>query len=132
MGSCIRCPIRSTLLPSFPAGTPALVTGTTDGGKTEHACSRWSKKKQKTPEQAGARRNRLNNNTTRLSPAPDQAICNCWHKRTLAGYPTVSDNRGHAQLDRPTLADFPGPIQIGSSFRMQRVRSQTQWAATNI
>ena len=24
---------------------PALVTGATDGGKTEHACSSWSKKK---------------------------------------------------------------------------------------
>jgi hypothetical protein len=39
--------------------------------------------------QAEVRRNRLKNNTTRLSPAPDRAICNCWHKRKLAGYPTV-------------------------------------------
>ncbi len=37
--------------------------------------------------QAEVRRNRLKNNTIRLSPAPDQAICNCWHKRKLAGYP---------------------------------------------
>jgi hypothetical protein len=36
--------------------------------------------------QAEVRRNRLKNNTTRLSPAPDQAICNRWHKRKLAGY----------------------------------------------
>jgi hypothetical protein len=36
--------------------------------------------------QAEVRRNRLKNNTTRLSPPPDQAICNCWHKRKLAGY----------------------------------------------
>jgi hypothetical protein len=36
--------------------------------------------------QAGVRRNRLKNNTTRLSPAPDQAICDYWHKRLLAGY----------------------------------------------
>src|ERR1017187_4718012 len=35
--------------------------------------------------QAEVRRNRLKNNTTRLSPAPDQAICNCWHKRKLDG-----------------------------------------------
>jgi hypothetical protein len=58
---------------------------------------RWSpgpqmEAKQNTLAQAGVRRNRLKNNTTRLSPAPDQAICNCWHKRTLAGYPTVSVN----------------------------------------
>jgi hypothetical protein len=39
--------------------------------------------------QAEVRRNRLKNNTTRRSPAPDPAICNCWHKRKLAGYPTV-------------------------------------------
>ena len=45
MGSSILVPNSSTLLPSFPAGTPALVTGATDGGKTEHACSSWSKKK---------------------------------------------------------------------------------------
>jgi hypothetical protein len=43
---------------------------------------------------AEERRTRLKNNTTRLSPAPDQAICNCWHKRTLAGYPPVVVNRG--------------------------------------
>jgi hypothetical protein len=39
--------------------------------------------------QAEVRRNRLKNNTTRLSPAPDRAICNCWHKRKLAGYRPV-------------------------------------------
>jgi len=27
------------------APAASLVTGTTDGGKTEHACSSWSKKK---------------------------------------------------------------------------------------
>jgi hypothetical protein len=42
--------------------------------------------------QAGVRKNRLKNNTTRLSPAPDQAICDCWHKRMLAGYPPVFFN----------------------------------------
>ena len=45
MGSSIPVPNSSTLLLSFPAGTPALVTGATDGGKTEHAYSSWSKKK---------------------------------------------------------------------------------------
>jgi hypothetical protein len=39
--------------------------------------------------QAEVRRNRLKNNTTRPSPAPDQAICICCHKRELAGYRTV-------------------------------------------
>jgi hypothetical protein len=43
--------------------------------------------------QAEVRRNRLKNNTTRLSPAPDQAICNCCHKRKLAGYRPVIANR---------------------------------------
>jgi hypothetical protein len=51
--------------------------------------------------QAEVRRNRLKNNTTRLSPAPDQAICNCWHKRKLAGYFPVN---------RPIAANFIGAI----------------------
>ena len=59
---------------------------------------RWSpgpqmEAKLNTLAQAGVRRDRLKNNTTRLSPAPDQAICNCWHNRTLAGYPTVRAKR---------------------------------------
>jgi len=49
--------------------------------------------KQNTLAQAEVRRNRLKNNTTRLSSAPDQAICNCWHKRTLAGYLRRVSNR---------------------------------------
>ena len=36
--------------------------------------------------QAEVRKKRLKNNTARLSPAPDQTICNYWHKRALAGY----------------------------------------------
>jgi hypothetical protein len=36
--------------------------------------------------QAEVRRNRPKNNTTRLSPAPDQGIRKCWLKRKLAGY----------------------------------------------
>jgi hypothetical protein len=48
---------------------------------------RRRKAKMNTLAQAEVRRNRLKNNTTRLSPAPDQAICNCCHKRKLAGYP---------------------------------------------
>ncbi len=46
--------------------------------------------------QAEVRRNRLQNNTTRLLPSPDQAICKLWHKRTLAGYLTVLANRHSA------------------------------------
>ena len=42
--------------------------------------------------QAEVRRNRLKNNTTRLSSAPDQAICNSCHKRKLAGYPPEVNN----------------------------------------
>jgi hypothetical protein len=53
-----------------------------------HRDHRW-KANMNTLAQAGVRRNRLKNNTTCRSPAPAQAICNCWHKRTLAGYPTV-------------------------------------------
>jgi hypothetical protein len=56
--------------------------------------------------QAEVRRNRLKNNTTRLSPAPDQAICNCWHKRKLAGYPTVGDNRPIEQPEASLRIDF--------------------------
>jgi hypothetical protein len=48
--------------------------------------------------QAGVRRNRLKNNTTRLAPAPDQAIFDCWHKRLLAGYLPEVFNRGPAQF----------------------------------
>lgn len=43
--------------------------------------------------QAEVRKNRLKNNTTRLSRAPDQAICNCCHKCKLAGYPPERVNR---------------------------------------
>ncbi|MGB7135101.1 MAG: hypothetical protein WBD46_07425 [Acidobacteriaceae bacterium] len=48
---------------------------------------RRRKAKMNTLAQAEVRRNRLKSNITRLSPAPDQAICNCCHKRKLAGYP---------------------------------------------
>ncbi|MFZ0742885.1 MAG: hypothetical protein WAM85_00670 [Terracidiphilus sp.] len=48
--------------------------------------------------QAEVRKNRLKNNTTRLSPAPDQAICNCCHKRKLAGYPTEVVSRDFRAL----------------------------------
>jgi len=57
-------------------------------GQRDH---RW-KVNMNTLAQAEVRRNRLKNNTTRRSPAPDPAICNCWHKRKLAGYPTVTVN----------------------------------------
>jgi hypothetical protein len=46
-----------------------------------------------TRTQAEVRRNQLKNNTTRLSPAPDRAICNCWHERMLAGYPPECASR---------------------------------------
>ena len=64
---------------------------------------RWSpgpqmEAKPNTLAQAGVRRNRLKNNTTRLSPAPDLAICNCWQKRTLAGYPTECASRYKGSL----------------------------------
>jgi hypothetical protein len=90
MGSCIRCPIRRLCC------RPSL-----------QEPPRWSpgpqmEAKQNTLAQAGVRRNRLKNNTTRLSSAPDQAICNCWHKRTLAGY-----------LRRSA---FPGPRQLAMSI----------------
>jgi hypothetical protein len=80
MGSSIRCPIRRLCC------RPSL-----------QEPPRWSpgpqmEAKLNTLAQAEVRRNRLKNNTTRLSPAPDQAICNCWHKRTLAGYPTEIDS----------------------------------------
>jgi hypothetical protein len=74
-------PNSSTLLPSYPAVTPALV-------QRDH---RW-KANMNTLAQAEVRRNRLKNNTTRLSPAPDQAICNCGNRRKLAGYPPVRNN----------------------------------------
>jgi hypothetical protein len=103
MGSCIRCPIPTTLLPSFPAGTPRWSTGP------------QMEAKHNTLAQAGVRRNRLKNNTTRLSPAPDQAICDCWYKRTLAGYPTVTVNRrscrsGLADTGR-LIRSLPVPIR---------------------
>ena len=74
MGSSIRCPIRRLCC------RPSL-----------QEPPRWSpgpqmEAKLNTLAQAEVRSNRLKNNTTRLSPAPDRAICNCWHKRTLAGY----------------------------------------------
>jgi hypothetical protein len=71
--------------------------------------------------QAEARRNRLKNNTTRHSPAPDQAIRNCWQKRTLAGYPTVLLNRESRVADRKALANFAAPKWSGkyqSPFRL--------------
>ena len=88
MGSSIRCPIRQLCC------RPSL-----------QELPRWSsgpqmEAKLNTLAQAGVRRNRLKNNTTRLSPAPDQAICNCWHKRTLAGYPTVGNNCRYWQQSR--------------------------------
>ena len=70
-------PKSSTLVAFPPCRNPRVV-------QRDH---RW-KANMNTLVQAEVRRNRLKNNTTRLSPAPDQAICNCWHKRKLAGYPT--------------------------------------------
>src|SRR5579862_5811875 len=46
------------------------------------------KAKCEAPAQAEGRKIALKNNTTRLSPAPDQAIRDCWLKRRLAGYLT--------------------------------------------
>jgi hypothetical protein len=79
-GFNIRCPIRR--LCCLPTLQEPRV------GQRDH---RW-KANMNTLAQAEVRRNRLKNNTTRLSPPPDQAICNCWHKRKLAGYPTVVVN----------------------------------------
>ena len=39
MDSTIRCPNSSTLLPSYPAGTPRCSAGLPTEGKYEHACS---------------------------------------------------------------------------------------------
>ena len=96
-------PHSSTLLPSHPAGTPALVSG---GLQAEE--------KMNTLAHTEVRRNRLKNNTTRLSPAPDQAICNCWYKRKWAGYPTECVNgtraaeiRGSAELLFREFRVFP-------------------------
>jgi hypothetical protein len=63
--------------------------------------------------QAEVRRNRLKNNTTRLSPAPDRAICNCWHKRKLAGYPTViSSRKTDSDLRNPHIPNpEPGVLE---------------------
>jgi hypothetical protein len=44
--------------------------------RVDHRDYRW-KANMNTLAQAEVRKNRLKNNTTRLSPAPDQAICNC-------------------------------------------------------
>ena len=71
--------------------------------------------------QAEVRRNRLKNNTTRLSSAPDQAICNSCHKRKLAGYPPVSNNLNPSfSHGTQKVADqgclpilFPVPMNIG-------------------
>ena len=103
MGSSIRCPNRRLCC------RPSL-----------QEPPRWSpgpqmEAKLNTLAQAGVRRNRLKNNTTRLSPAPDQAICNCWHKRRLAGYPTVTVNRrscrsGLADTGR-LIRSLPVPIR---------------------
>jgi hypothetical protein len=82
MDSNIRCPIRR--LCCLPTLQEPRV------GQRDH---RW-KANMNTLAHAEVRRNRLKNNTTRLSPPPDQAICNCWHKRKLAGYPTVLVNPG--------------------------------------
>jgi hypothetical protein len=58
--------------------------------------------------QAEVRRNRLKNNTTRLSPAPDQAICNCRHKRKLAGYLTECiSNSSSSSRGRVLLISVP-------------------------
>jgi len=80
MGSSIRCPIRQLCCRPSLQEPPCWSTGPQMEAKLN------------TLAQAGVRRNRLKNNTTRLSPAPDQARGNCWHKRTLAGYPTVLVN----------------------------------------
>jgi len=45
VGFIYPVPNSSTLLPSYPTGTPALVRRTTDGRQYEHAYSNWSKKK---------------------------------------------------------------------------------------
>ena len=89
MGSSIWCPIRRLCC------RPSL-----------QEPPRWSpgpqmEAKLNTLAQAGVRRNRLKNNTTRLSPAPDQAICDCRHKRTLAGYPPVNRHCRHETFNAP-------------------------------
>jgi len=83
---------------------------------------RW-KTNVNTLAQAELRRDRLKNNTTRLSPAPDQAICNCWHKPKLAGYPPVRNNLNPFFLHGPTKRRrwtqrrlrvlFPVPVNVG-------------------
>src|ERR1700676_410630 len=77
MDSTIRCPIRRLCcLPSLQE-PPRWSTGPqTEVNMNTHA-------------QAEVRRNRLKNNTTRLSPAPDQALRDCWLKRRLAVYDCV-------------------------------------------
>jgi hypothetical protein len=113
MGSCIRCPIRPLCC------RPSL-----------QEPPRWSpgpqmEAKQNTLAQAGVRRNRLKNNTTRLSSAPDQAICNCWHKRTLAGYlRQLSHSQALHVLDKPapqrnraTARRSDAPTRIGGNPR---------------
>ena len=77
MHSTIRCSIRR--LCRLPSLYEARV------GQRD----RRRRAKMNTLAQAEVRRNRLKNNTTRLSSAPDQAICNSCHKRKLAGYPPV-------------------------------------------
>ena len=99
---------------------------------------RWSpgpqmEAKQNTLAQAGVRRNRLKNNTTRLSPAPDQAICNCWHKRTLAGYPTVLASLGarpiggYEERNRSLLRARIALEQTGSVRRHDRQPIGHRW-----
>jgi hypothetical protein len=78
MDSTIRCPFVDSVA-FLPCRNPRV-------GQRDHR----RKANMNTLAQAEVRRNRLKNNTTRLSPAPGQAICNCWHKRKLAGYPTGS------------------------------------------
>lgn len=88
-------PHASTLLPSSLQEPPRWSAGQ----QTED-------KYMNTLAQAEVRRNRLNNNTTHLSPAPDQAICNCWHKRKVAGYSLLPSIQNHAEFDWRTLTDF--------------------------
>src|ERR1035437_6581033 len=85
---------------------------------------RW-KANMNTLAQAEVRRNRLKNNTTRLSPAPDQAICNCWHKRRLAGYRPVvaslrllSARRSYARNGRRKWPVMLGNLRIKPSGRL--------------
>ena len=91
MDSTIRCPFVDSVA-FLPCRNPRV-------GQRDHR----RKANMNTLAQAEVRRNRLKNNTTRLSPAPGQAICNCWHKRKLAGYPTVLVSRESLRALLPTM-----------------------------